>query len=153
VPSNLLAAFDDLVRLESELWNAVERRLHDEHDLALTWFEVTRAVARCEPATVTDIVREVVITIGGASKLVDRIEAAGYISRSANPADGRSSLIRVTTSGKRLLRRVGSTVDDELQSLLGTALPPKAFDRFAKDLANIRTTLPHYLANNNQRNA
>ena len=55
MPSDLLAVFDDLVHLEIELWNAVERRLRREHDLELTWFEVTRAVARCDPATVSDI--------------------------------------------------------------------------------------------------
>lgn len=153
MPSELLAVFDDLVRLETELWNAVERRLRDEHNLSLTWFEVTRVVSRREPATVSDIMRELIITIGGASKLVDRIEAAGHISRSANPADGRSSLIRVTASGKRLLRRVESTVDNELESLLGTALRPKALDRFAKDLRTIRTTLPHHLADNSRRTA
>jgi DNA-binding MarR family transcriptional regulator len=153
MPMDVLAVFDDLVRLETELWIAVERRLRDEHDFALTWFEATRVVARCEPATVSDIMRELIITIGGASKLVDRIEAAGYVSRSANPVDGRSSLIHVTASGKRLLRQVESTVDDELQSLLGTALPPKAWERFAKNLKTIRTTMPHHLTNNSQRTA
>lgn len=153
MPSDLPAVFDDLVRLETEVWNAVERRVRDEHDLPLTWFEVTRVVARCAPATVSDIVRELIITIGGASKLVDRVEAAGYIRRTANPADRRSSLIEVTPSGKQLLRRVESTVDHELQSLLGTALPPKALDQFAEDLKTIRATLPHHLATNRQRTA
>jgi DNA-binding MarR family transcriptional regulator len=153
MPGDVLAVFDDVVRLETELWNAVECRLRDEHDLALTWFEVTRVVARCEPATVSDIVRELIITIGGVSKLVDRIEAAGYVRRTANPDDGRSSLIHVTASGKRLLSRVESTVDDELQSLLGSALPPKAWNRFAKNLRTIRKALPHHLANNSQRTA
>ena len=153
MPGDLLAVFDDVVHLEIELWDAVERRLRREHDLELTWFEVTRAVARCDPATVSDITRELIVTVGGASKLVDRIEAAGYLSRSPNPADGRSSLIHVTAAGRRMLRRVESTVDDELQSVLGTALPAKAWNQFAESLRAIRTALSHHAGNDSQRTA
>jgi DNA-binding MarR family transcriptional regulator len=150
---NLLEVFDDVVRVEIELWNAVERRLRNDHGVELTWFEVTRAVARCEPATVSDVMRELIITVGGASKLVDRIEAAGYLSRSANPADGRSSLIHVTAAGRRMLQRAESTVDDELESLLGSALSAKDWYRFAENLRAIRMALRHHVAIDNGRTA
>ncbi|MDH4148530.1 MAG: MarR family winged helix-turn-helix transcriptional regulator [Acidimicrobiia bacterium] len=151
--SDLLSVFDDVVRLEIELWNAVERRLRNDHDLELSWFEVTRAVAGREAATVSEITRELIITVGGASKLVDRIEAAGYLARRPNPADGRSSLIHVTDAGQRMLRRAESTVVDELQSILGTVLPAKEWRQFADSLSAIRTALPHHVDTESDRTA
>ena len=52
-----------------------------------------------------------------------------------------------------MLRRVESTVDDELQSILGTALPAKAWNQFAESLRVIRTACPHHADNDSQRTA
>jgi hypothetical protein len=45
---------------------------------------------------VFDIAEELSLTVGGTSKLVDRIEAAGHCVRRANPDDRRSSIIELT---------------------------------------------------------
>jgi DNA-binding MarR family transcriptional regulator len=45
----------------------------------------------------------IVITVGGASKVVDKVEAAGLCRRNPNPTDGRSNLIQLTEPGVGLL--------------------------------------------------
>lgn len=130
--------FHDLVRLETELWNAVDARLQAEHDLKLSWFEFMQLMARYQGCRVYDIKEELSITIGGTSKLVDRIEAAGLCRRRANPDDGRSQIIELTPAGRRLLTKAVKTVDDELEDRLTAGLTARALDQFASTLDKLR---------------
>lgn len=42
---DLKALFSELVRLETELWNAVESRLRSEHGIPLPFFEFMRVIS------------------------------------------------------------------------------------------------------------
>jgi len=107
--------FDQLVRLQIELWNGIDARLRDENNLPLGRFQVLRIVASTEDCRVQDIATQLVITIGGASKMVDRIEAAGLCSRVENPSDGRSSHIELTAEGHEALAEATRTFESELE--------------------------------------
>ena len=78
---DLPALFNQLIRLETELWNAVDARLRADFDLPLSRLEPMQVIARRLSCRVYDIADQLSITIGGTSKLVDRIEAAGYCVR------------------------------------------------------------------------
>ena len=99
----LTTLFSDLVRLETELWDRVDRRLRQDHDLPLSWFEPMQLMDRVPGCRVADIAGALSITVGGSSKLVDRIEQAGWCGRTPNPDDARSSHLHLTRSGRRLL--------------------------------------------------
>jgi DNA-binding MarR family transcriptional regulator len=137
--SDLRQLFSDLIRFEIELWNAVDARLKDEFELPLTHFEPLSVIDRLPGCRVYDIASELGITTGGASKLVDRIEAGGYCRRLPNPADRRSSLLELTPEGRRLLAEAGVAFDEELQRRLGAAVPERTLRQFAGTLARLRT--------------
>jgi len=137
--SDLRELFNDLIRFEIELWNAVDARLRSEFGLPLTQFEPMSVMDRLPGCRVYDIASELGITTGGASKLVDRIEAAGYCRRLPNPADRRSSLLELTPEGRRLLAETGTAFDEELQRWLGAAVPERTLRQFAGTLARLRT--------------
>lgn len=137
--TDLKVLFNDLIRFEIELWNAIDARLRGEHDLSLAWFELMRVVGRRELCRVNDIADELAITVGGTSKLVDRVEAAGYCRRRANPGDRRSSIIEHTPAGKRLLLKVTETFEDELEIRLGSVLSPRSLQQFGTALARLRS--------------
>jgi DNA-binding MarR family transcriptional regulator len=130
--------FNDLIRFEIELWNAVDARLKRDFDLALTHFEPMSVIDRLPKCRVYDIARELGITTGGTSKLVDRIEASGYCRRLPNPEDRRSSLLELTPEGRHLVAEAGRAFDDELQVRLGGAVPERTLRRFASTLARLR---------------
>jgi len=136
---NLKPLFNDLVRLETELWNAVEDRLRAEHGITLPFFEFMQVIARTPACRVHDIAAELGSTVGGTSKIVDRIEAAGYCARQANPNDRRSSIVTLTAAGKRLLPRVTATVDSELHAWLGQQLSERSLAELAKTLTRLRS--------------
>jgi DNA-binding MarR family transcriptional regulator len=58
--------------------------------LSLVLFEPMIVIAEAGSCRVHDLAAVIGVSAGGASKLVDRIEAAGYCQRLPNPDDRRS---------------------------------------------------------------
>jgi MarR family transcriptional regulator, organic hydroperoxide resistance regulator len=135
---DLRQLFNDLIRFEIELWNAVDARLKSEFGLPLTHFEPMSVMDRLPRCRVYDIASELGITTGGTSKLVDRIEANGYCRRLPNPDDRRSSLLELTPEGRRLFAEAGQAFDDELQRRLGAAVPERTLRQFGATLGRLR---------------
>jgi MarR family transcriptional regulator, organic hydroperoxide resistance regulator len=136
--TNLRLLFNDLIRFEIEVWNAVDARLKKDFGLPLAHFEPMLVIDRLPSCRVYDIARELGITTGGTSKLVDRIEASGFCRRLPNPADRRSSLLELTDSGRRILAEAGEAFEDELGCRLGSPLPERTLRQFATTLARLR---------------
>jgi hypothetical protein len=124
---DLPALFDELIRFEIELWNAVDARLRADCDLPLSRFEPMRVISRRAPCRVQD------------SKLVDRIEAAGHCRRRPNPEDKRSSVIEPTPAGKRLLAAAITSFEDELRVRLGSAVSAASLQQFSATLTQLRS--------------
>ncbi|HVQ86390.1 MAG TPA: MarR family winged helix-turn-helix transcriptional regulator [Mycobacterium sp.] len=137
--TELLVLFHQLVRFETELWTAIDARLRAEFDLPLSRLEPMQVIARRPSCRVYDIAEELSITIGGTSKLVDRIEAAGYCVRRANPDDRRSSIIELTTAGRRVLSKATKVFEDELQTRIGSAVPLRSLQQFYATLVKLRS--------------
>jgi MarR family transcriptional regulator, organic hydroperoxide resistance regulator len=135
---DLRQLFNDIIRFEIELWNAADVRLRHEFQLPLPQFEPMSVIDRLPGCRVYDIATELGITTGGVSKLVDRIEARGYCRRLPNPADRRSSLLELTAEGKRVLTEAGVAFDEELQRMLGSAVPERTLRQFAAVLVRLR---------------
>jgi MarR family transcriptional regulator, organic hydroperoxide resistance regulator len=135
---DLKRVYQDLVRFEIELWNAVDARLRAECDLQLTWFEAMRLLAQRPECRVQDMAEEFGITVGGTSKVVDRIETAGYCRRRANPNDRRSSLIELTPAGRRLVDRATKAFEAELETRIGSVVPEQDLESFAATLSALR---------------
>lgn len=138
--SHVTQLFVDLVRVETRLYNAVNARLRDEHGLSLGQFEFLEIIDRVPECRVLDIVREVAITVGAASKGVDRLEAAGWCVRTAHPQDRRSSVLALTADGAQLLARSRPAVEHELAALTAT-VPADELARTAATLSALRAAL------------
>jgi DNA-binding MarR family transcriptional regulator len=133
--------FNEVVRYEIELWNAVGARLRSQLDLPLTHYEPMAVMDRLSSCRVYDIASELIITAGGASKLVDRIEERGYCRRRPNPSDRRSSLVELTPTGRRALASARTVVDDELRRLVGEAVPESDLQGFMNTLRQLRSAM------------
>ena len=140
--AELRRLFSDLVRLEIELWDAVDRRLRDTHGVPLGSFEIMRVVAATPGCRVHDIARQLSITVGGTSKAVDRIESCGHVVRRSNPDDRRSSIIELTPAGAQALADAGAVVDAELEARLGAVLPDSSLDQLHGLISKLRAAGP-----------
>ncbi|GAA3959606.1 transcriptional regulator [Amorphoplanes auranticolor] len=139
--TDLRRLFDDLVGLEIAVWNAVDARLSRDCALPLGQFMPMRVMAATPGCRVLDVSAQLQITVGAASKVVDRVEAAGHCVRRPNPQDRRSSLIALTPSGAAALAAADVVFEQELRELLGAVLSPAALDRFAGTLGRVRAAL------------
>ncbi|TDD58802.1 MarR family transcriptional regulator [Kribbella antibiotica] len=70
-----------------------------------------------------DIAEEFPITVGGTSKVVDRLEVAGLCNRRANPDDRRSSIVELTTKGRKLVDKAMVAFEAELELRIGAVIP------------------------------
>lgn len=139
--TDLRRLFDDLVGLEIAVWDAVDARLGTECGLPLGQFMPMRVMAGTPGCRVLDVSVQLQITVGAASKVVDRVEAAGHCVRRPNPQDRRSSLIALTPSGAAALAAADVVFERALRELLGSVLSPTALARFAGTLGRVRAAL------------
>jgi DNA-binding MarR family transcriptional regulator len=56
---------------------------------------------------ITELTADMLLTQGGVSRLVARLETAGLLERVADPEDRRAARIRLTPAGAEAQRRVG----------------------------------------------
>ncbi len=79
------------------------------------------------------------LTVGAASKLVDRLEAAELVARSPNPGDRRSSFVTLTASGRDALLSGTAILDAALAEHLSGQ--PEV-DRVVATLNRLVASLP-----------
>ncbi|MEU9243903.1 MarR family transcriptional regulator [Streptomyces shenzhenensis] len=143
--TGLLGLFDDLVRCETRLYNALNDRLRERHGIVTSQFEVLRHVRDHPGSRVGDVAAAFAIGIGATSKGVDRLEKRGWVVRQANPADRRSSLLALTEDGATLVDAAEATAGERLAELLaetfGQTFGEHALPAVAQALSNLRSAL------------
>ena len=136
------AFFDTLVRLEIELWNEIDARLHDADGVTLARYQALQAVHEHDGrARVHEVAQDLGITIGAASKLVDRLEHDGSARREPNPNDRRSSLIALTPDGVRLHAAATATFAAAAEAALPADLRGDELDALTRRLDEVRRHL------------
>ncbi len=117
---------NDLVRLEIVLWERVDARLRADHGVTMAQFEALHTVATSAHDTlrVGDLAAALAITVGGASKLADRVVASGLLRRTPDPTDRRASHLSLTPAGRTALTAATKTYELSLADLLDPALTP-----------------------------
>jgi DNA-binding MarR family transcriptional regulator len=139
--ADLPALFADLVRLEIELWDAVEARLRTELGVGLATAQTLAVIATVEDCRVYDIARELSITVGGTSKTVDRLERQGLVTRRPHPSDRRSSVIAPTRKGATTHTRAQRLIAAELETRIGAVLSDRALDQLHRSTTKLRAAL------------
>lgn len=93
----------------SRLAREIEDRLepvYAECGLEPGWYDVLATLRRSGPpfrVRPTDFASALMLTTSGTTKRLDRLEAAGHITRQPDPADRRGVLISLTDSGRELI--------------------------------------------------
>ena len=78
------------------------------HDLNLAQMDVLSALARAEGARLncSEIAEKTLITKGGITGIIDRLQSRGLVMRVHSREDRRSILIQLTTKGIELFRKL-----------------------------------------------
>jgi DNA-binding MarR family transcriptional regulator len=103
------------------------------HGLQPGWFDLLAALRRAgKPYELnpTELMRSTLLSSGGMTKRLDRLEEAGLVERRPDPADRRGTLVRLTRRGRAVMDRALEAHLANEERLL-SALP--ATDRRALD--------------------
>jgi DNA-binding MarR family transcriptional regulator len=77
-------------------------------DLSMKEYDVLYTLSKCpDPIRLTELNRHVLLSQPALSRLVDRLAERGFVSRSADPKDGRGVRLALTPEGLAVQRRIG----------------------------------------------
>lgn len=90
----------------------------------LAWYDALLELERAGDSGLRpfELEREMLLAQYNLSRLLDRVEKAGYIERRACEDDGRGQVIVITKAGKALRRRMWSVYGPAIQTALGRHL-------------------------------
>ena len=77
-----------------------------EHDLTIAEFGVLEALLHGGPALLGELQKKLLVSSGGVTWLVDRLEHRGLVERAACPEDRRARYARLTEVGRRFITRI-----------------------------------------------
>ncbi|GGX51480.1 MarR family winged helix-turn-helix transcriptional regulator [Streptomyces fructofermentans] len=132
----LIVAFGRLLGTANRLEHILGRSIERECGISHLMFEVLLVLGRAGGAglPMKAIGREQVLTTGGVTRLVDRMEDAGLVSRADDPDDRRGRLVRLTPLGEETVVRASEVHVENIRRHFVEPLPASHRERFAGDL-------------------
>jgi DNA-binding MarR family transcriptional regulator len=124
VPSEAaVTAWVRLVKASRQVLGAVEADLKQAGLPPLGWYDVLLELRRAPaPLRPLELEGRLLLAQHNVSRLVDRLEAAGYVERQPCEEDGRGQVIALTESGRDLLKRMWPTYRAAIQKHVGARL-------------------------------
>jgi DNA-binding MarR family transcriptional regulator len=100
-----LAAWRGFLQLHAALVRELDRELEEAHGLPLTHYEVLIRLylAPDNRMRMSDLASSVLLSQSGVTRLVDRLERAGYVARHQCAADRRVLYAQLTETGRARL--------------------------------------------------
>ena len=97
-----------------DVWDPISMR---EYDVLFT-------LSRCPSgrARLHELNREILLSQPSLSRMVERLESAGYVAREPDPADRRGTVVALTEPGAAMQRRIGTRHATSIRRYLGPAL-------------------------------
>ena len=110
--------FTALIHTEMGAWNAVESALSEaDNALTLGRFLVLRTVRDTPACRIQEVAASQGITLGAASRLVDRLHRDGLVHRTPCEHDRRAIILTVTEEGLAHLEKACMIVETEQERL------------------------------------
>ncbi|MGD2052334.1 MAG: MarR family transcriptional regulator [Acidimicrobiia bacterium] len=113
----------DTIHLGLVLKAEIEHRVGEASGMLLADHEALANLAEHGGALrMSEIADRLILTRGGVTKLVDRLEEVGYVERRPSPSDRRVVLVAMTPEGREALRGSQAAFDAALHDLWGRHL-------------------------------
>jgi DNA-binding MarR family transcriptional regulator len=106
-----LRTWHAFLRAHARLARQLERELVDEHDLPLVDYDVLVQLAAADDRRLRmgDLADRLLLSRSGATRLVDRLVADGYVERVSCESDRRGQWAQLTPAGVERLRSAAPT--------------------------------------------
>ena len=109
--SRIPAAWTGMIRVHERLMQELDAELEREHGLSLAEYDVLVQLDEAPERRMrmADLAEAVLLTRSGVSRLVDRLESRGLVSRSRCPSDARGFNASLTGAGAARLAEASVT--------------------------------------------
>jgi len=117
-------AWHRILRLSRRVLDELDARLDAEHRISVSEFDVliTLDNASDRRLRMSDLARAVMLSSGGLTRLVGRLEGRGLVRRTRDSGDARSFHAELTAAGSQLLSEARVTHDEAIEALLTARL-------------------------------
>jgi DNA-binding MarR family transcriptional regulator len=130
-----LEIWHSILQVSSTVLRELDRRLDDEHRLSVREFDVMINLGNAaNRMRMTDLANAVMLSSGGLTRLVGRLEERGFLQREPDAEDGRAFLVSLTDRGRSRLTDARRTHDEVIAGVLGGALDHREAPAFARVL-------------------
>jgi DNA-binding MarR family transcriptional regulator len=122
----LLEQWRELESAHARVREALERALERKHQLSLSEYEVLRRLTESDAAKgrrIQELAEEINLSQSALSRLVGRLEEAGYVSRATCDYDRRGIFACVTDAGRKAEEEANPTHRAVLAETLGRSEP------------------------------
>jgi len=105
----------------------------------LAWYDVLLELGRAPSGRLrlNELGERVLLTKSNATRLVDRLEAAGLATREACPDDARGAFAAITPKGRTVMRRMWPVYHDTLRACFLDHLGERETARLAKSMRRV----------------
>jgi DNA-binding MarR family transcriptional regulator len=139
LPSDaVVRAWARLVKAQQAVLVAVESELKAAGLPPLAWYDVLLELSHRDAGLRPfALEQKLLLAQYNLSRLLDRLERAGYIERQTCPEDRRGQIVAITTSGRALLKRMWPTYRAAIARHVGAKLREGEAARLASLLGKL----------------
>jgi DNA-binding MarR family transcriptional regulator len=107
IDDSRITTFGRLVEAHAKLTHVLNEEIEAAVGLPLLWYGVLLHLGRSPGGyrPMSELINATAFTSGGVTRLVDRMERAGYVERRPCPTDRRVMYVGLTEAGRDMLER------------------------------------------------
>ena len=116
-------------------------RLSDEMErqtgLSAAWFDLLANLHAKGPTRMNELADELILSRGGATRLVARMEEAGLVERETPPTDRRATFAVITDKGRAAIERAVPVHLELVEQAFGRHLEPDETEMILRVVARV----------------
>lgn len=121
-----IEVFSRFLTAHQRVIESLNKNLQQERGISLSWYEVLLQLSESgeDRLRLQDLAERVLYSRSGLTRLIDRMETAGLVSREPCEDDKRGTYAVLTAAGKRVLRRAAPTHLSDIDEFFFSKLTP-----------------------------
>lgn len=136
---SVVRAWTRLERAHRAALATVESRLKKAGLPPLAWYDVLLELERAGAGGLRpfELQRAMLFAQYNLSRLIDRLEAQGYVARGASADDGRGQMLAITAKGRAMRKKIWPVYAAAIEAAVGAHLSPSEVRTLADLLAKL----------------
>jgi DNA-binding MarR family transcriptional regulator len=141
---DVLVAWHSLLQISVRVVREFDRRLDLEHRISAREFDVLINLGNApgQGLRMTELANAAMLSSGGLTRLVGRLEERGFVQREQDTADARSFHATLTDAGRARLAEARVTHDAIVRELFGARLTAGEVGTMTRALARVLAAEP-----------